>query len=174
MKNDHRAFWQELRSRLEKCQTVARKLQKKFHQAATGAVSELGRRAAKLMEKNRRAGHRLAALRRTSVGALQVGTKAAGMIWGSLASAVGPVPAHVTRWLRTKLMKRSYYHPLEVAERPVPAEEDPRLAQKVEDMRAWMKEQGIEEPPVHRKPPRAVGRDRPIPVASVKQGRGQD
>ena len=57
-----------------------------------------------------------------------------------------------------RLFSRRPSHAVSVRKRPVTMEEDPSIAQKVEKQRAWMKEHGIEDPLIHRKPPRAVGR----------------
>ena len=56
-----------------------------------------------------------------------------------------------------RLFWKKRFHPVSVRKRPMTMEEDPGIAQKVEKQRAWMKEHGIDEPRIQRKPPRAVG-----------------
>ena len=62
------------------------------------------------------------------------------------------------RRLLRRLFLNTPYYPVRVVRRPAPTEEDPTIAQKVKAQRAWMKEQGIEEPVIERRPPKAAGR----------------
>jgi len=57
-----------------------------------------------------------------------------------------------------RLFSKRRSHPVSVRKRPVTMEEDPSIAQKVEQQRAWMKELGIEHPLIQRRSPRDVGR----------------
>jgi hypothetical protein len=75
--------------------------------------------------------------------------------------ALEPARLRMTRRLHKSLTRLPFY-PVEVPERPVPTEENPKLAEKVAEMRLWMKEQGIGEPLARRKPPLAVGLPRAV------------
>ncbi len=62
------------------------------------------------------------------------------MMLGNTGKAVSST--RTARWFRQKML-RQIFHPVHVAERPVPTKEDPRIAKKVEEARLWMKERGI-------------------------------
>jgi len=57
-----------------------------------------------------------------------------------------------------RLFSKRPLHPVSVRKRPVTMEEDPNIAQKVEEQRAWMKEHGIEDPLVQRRSPPSSNR----------------
>ena len=58
--------------------------------------------------------------------------------------------------VRRLFSKKRSHPPVSVRKRPVTMEEDPGIAQKVEEQRAWMKEHGVEDPLIRRRSPRTV------------------
>ena len=146
------------------------------------ALSKLNQWLARQKDHQRKTGEWLA--KRYDIG-LKILSDASRRIKMMLGSADKVVSSTRTaRWFRAKML-RHIFHPVQVAERPVPTKEDPRLAKKVEEARLWMKEHGIgdelrsesalitgrrmapkaamhskesDEALVPRRPPRAVGR----------------
>jgi hypothetical protein len=92
--------------------------------------------------------------------------------WARSSEAFAPMRLRMARRLHKSLTRLPFY-PVEVPERPVPTEENPKLAEKVAEMRCWMQEHGIGEPLARRKPPLAVGLPRAVsrtPPAAKRQG----
>jgi hypothetical protein len=193
-RNDVRAPAQRLAAKLRNRLTGTDDLS--ISLARVRVRSKLSQWTAGLKEHQRQTGKRLTKVCRIGLMICRDAGQTVRAVRSSVSEAFRPTGLRAARWVRHKLVRLPFY-PVEVAKRPVPTEEDPRISRKVEEARLWMKTHGIDdqlraesgrlrsreisptaalppqesdEPLIPRRPPRAAGRPSRLPAKSAGEG----